>query len=75
MKNLLLRSSNVANATKEQKEILEQIFASNQSTLFRRKHLSEAFLRPPYQYTSIEVVDPGWYEVRNSRFDMFFELL
>ena len=65
----------MANVTKEQKEILEQIFASNQSTLFRRKHLSEAFLRPPYQYTSQEIQDPGWHEVRNSRFDMFFKLV
>lgn len=58
--------------SREQKAYIEQIYASNHVNDYTRRKLSDAFLRPPYQYTSQEVSDPGWSDVRNNRFDMSY---
>lgn len=63
------------NPTKEQKDSIEYIFSANHSNEYRRNQLSDAFLRPAYQYTSLEVNDPGWNKVRNFEFDTLFKLM
>ena len=57
---------------KQTAEVFEKIFALQQEATSKRHKLSDAFLRPPYQYTSIEVMDPGWMAVRQGQFDRCF---
>ena len=61
--------------TKKQKKSVESIFVSNNINSQKSYKLSEAFLRPPYQYTIQEINDPGWEEIRQSRFDMSLLLM